>query len=164
MKTPEKSITTTRRAALFGAVAASSAAALPAMASAVIVAVEPVFADPVACPAVEAYAELKRLQAAVNALPGDIEDDHPLSEAESAAGYKFAMLPATSALGVALKLKELWGLSLTRDGRFIPSGFPLDDRLKYGAVRDLYRMAGLEPLKLIRPRRRRNGSESEVTA
>ncbi len=146
---------TTRRALLGAAVGASAAVALPTMASAGSVAVEPVFADPMACPAVEAYAELRRLQAAVNALPGDVEDDHPLSEAESVAGYKFAMLPATSALGVALKLKELWGFSFTRDGRFIPSGFPLDDRLKYGALRDLYRMAGLEPPKLARPRRRR---------
>jgi hypothetical protein len=152
MKTPEKSITTTRRALLGAAVAASSAAALPVMASAVNVAVRPVFDDPVACPAVQAHRDLKRLQTALNALPGDIEEDHPLCEEESAAGYKFAMLPATSLLGVALKLKELWGFSFTRDGRFIPSGFPLDDRLKYGALRDLYRMAGLEPPKLAKPR------------
>jgi hypothetical protein len=152
MKTPEKSITTTRRAALLGAAAASTAAALPAMASAPSVAVDPAPVDPMACPVVQIHRELKRLQAAINALPGDIDDDDPLSEAESAAEYKFAMLPATSPLGVALKLQELWGFSFTRDGRFIPSGFPLDDRLKYGALRDLYRMAGLEPPKLARPR------------
>jgi hypothetical protein len=153
MKTPENTLTTSRRALLGAAVAASSAAALPAMASAGNAAVSPAEA----CPALALYREYERCLAVVRGNKG-LGDEAPEWDALDRSEEAFMRAEARSAEGVYLKLWHYWDRGGPLD-QFNPSGFTWDDRVRFSVLRDLAKLGGLPPLRIVRPRRRRKEAD-----